>query len=57
MMSQTTMNPATRRLIAVTPADAARTAYMFETLLGENLPERKAFITANGAKYMKDADI
>ena len=57
MMSQTTMNPATRRLIAVTPTDAARTAYMFETLLGENLSERKAFITANGAKYMKDADI
>ena len=57
MMSQTTMHPATRRLIAVTPTDAAKTEEIFDTLLGNNLPARKEFIAANGSKYMKDADI
>ena len=57
MMSKTTMNPASRRLIAVTPTDAERTAVMFDTLLGDDLPARKAFIAAHGAEYMKDADI
>ena len=57
MMSKTTMNPASRRLIAVTPTDAEQTAVMFDTLLGDDLPARKAFIAAHGAEYMKDADI
>ena len=57
MMWQTTMNPATRRLISVTPTDAALTEQMFDTLLGDNLPARKEFIAANGSKYMKDVDI
>ncbi len=57
MMALTTMNPATRRLIRVNPADAEETARMFETLLGDDLPARKAFITAYGAKYWADADI
>ena len=57
MMWQTTMNPATRRLIAVSPAEAEATAYMFDTLLGDALPERKRFIAENGHKYIKDADI
>ncbi len=57
MMSQTTMNPATRRLIAVTPADAAETERIFDTLLGDNLPARKAFIAAHGNEYMLEADI
>ena len=57
MMWQTTMNPATRRLIAVTPTDAAATERIFDTLLGDNLPARKLFIAENGARYMKDADI
>ncbi len=57
MMSQTTMNPATRRLIRVDAADAEQTAIIFDTLLGDNLPARKEFITLNGAKYAKDADI
>jgi hypothetical protein len=30
---------------------------MFDTLLGDDLPARKAFIATHGAKYMKDADI
>ena len=57
MMWQTTMNPATRRLIQVSATDAEQTAYIFETLLGDDLPERKDFIRRNGKFYLKDADI
>ena len=57
MMWQTTMNPETRRLIAVTPTDAKRTEEIFDTLLGDNLPARKAFIAAHGKEYMKDLDV
>ncbi|MBR2340465.1 MAG: DNA topoisomerase [Clostridia bacterium] len=57
MMWKTTMNPATRRLIAVSPTDEAQTLWMFETLLGDDLPERKRFIAENAARYMKDADV
>ncbi len=57
MMWQTTMNPETRRLIAVTPADAKKTEEIFDTLLGDNLPARKQFIAAHGKEYMKDLDI
>ncbi len=57
MMAQTTMNPATRRLIRITPSDAEATAYIFETLLGDDLPERKAFITSHGVDYLAAADI
>ncbi len=57
MMWRTTMNPETRRLIAVTPTDAALTEQMFDTLLGDNLPARKEFIFLHGNEYMKDADI
>ena len=57
MMWMTTMNPETRRLISVSPADAAATEIMFDTLLGDNLPARKQFITENGSKYMKDIDV
>ncbi len=57
MMWQTTMNPETRRLIAITPTDAERTYEIFDTLLGDNLPARKAFIAEHGQEYIKDADI
>ena len=57
MMSRTTMCPQTRRLIAVTPADAGETSKMFDVLLGDALQERKKFITENGHLYLKDADI
>ena len=57
MMWRTTMCPQTRRLIAVTPADAEATAKMFDVLLGDALQERKRFITENGHRYIKDADI
>lgn len=57
MMWKTTMNPATRRLIRVSEADAAQTAMIFETLLGDDLSGRKRFIAEHGHEYMKDADI
>ncbi len=57
MMWETTMNPATRRLIAVMPADAEETCRMFEVLMGDALPERKRFIAENGHRYLADADI
>ena len=57
MMWQTTMNPATRRLIQVTETDAIRTAVIFDTLLGDDLAARKAFITEHGQKYLSDLDI
>ena len=57
MMSLTTMSPATRRLIAVTPADAKKTEEIFDTLLGDNLPARKQFIAVHGKEYMKNVDI
>lgn len=56
MMWQTTMNPATRRLIRVTQADAEATATIFDTLLGDDLVARKAFITQHGQKYLNDLD-
>ena len=57
MMSRTTMCPQTRRLIAVTPADADETARMFDVLLGDALADRKRFITEYGHLYLQDADI
>lgn len=57
MMWKTTMNPATRRLIRVTPADAAETARIFDIMLGDDLAGRKQYIAEHGAEYLKDADI
>ena len=57
MMWKTTMNPETRRLIRVSPADAEETARMFETLLGDDIISRKEFITENGSKYFALADV
>ncbi len=57
MMWQTTMNPETRRLIRVSEADAAKTAMIFETLLGDDIDGRKRFIAEHGREYMKDVDI
>ena len=57
MMWQTTMNPETRRLISVSPADAEATDRIFETLLGVDLPARKQFIADHGRQYMKDIDV
>ena len=57
MMSLTTMHPATRRLIRITPENAARTAQVFDVLLGDNLQERKEHIAQNGHLYMEMLDI
>ena len=57
MMWQTTMNPETRRLIQIVEADKEKTEYIFETLLGDDLPERKRFITDYGTQYLINADI
>ncbi len=57
MMWQTTMSPATRRLIRVMPEDAAHTAEVFDLLLGDNLAGRKEYIAENGAQYLELADI
>jgi DNA gyrase subunit B len=57
MMSLTTMSPATRRLIQVTPDDAAATADMFDLLPGDNLAGRKEYIAQNGADWLELADI
>ena len=57
MMWRTTMNPATRRLIRVTPADAEATAKMFDLMLGDDLAGRKQYIAEHGSEFLKDADI
>ncbi|MCL2078916.1 MAG: toprim domain-containing protein [Oscillospiraceae bacterium] len=57
MMWMTTMNPDTRRLIKVQPAEAGATARMFDLLLGDNLAGRKDFIAENGHKYLEMADV
>lgn len=57
MMSLTTMNPATRRLIKIDPADAELTAQMFDLLLGDNLVGRKEHIANNGHLYIDMTDV
>lgn len=57
MMSFTTMNPETRRLIKVMPTDAQHTAEVFDLLLGDNLAGRKNFIAENGYLYIDSADV
>lgn len=57
MMWLTTMNPDTRRLIKVMPADVQQTADVFDLLLGDNLAGRKEHISENGYKYIDLADI
>lgn len=57
MMSLTTMNPATRRLILVTPDEAEKTSEIFDLLLGDNLDGRKQYITDYGYLYIDSADV
>ena len=57
MMWLTTMNPDTRRLIKVMPAEAAATVDAFDLFQGNNLSGRKDFITENGHKYVDFADV
>lgn len=57
MMALTTMNPATRRIIQVTPSDAEETSKFFDLLLGDNLEGRKEYIADYGYLYMDAADV
>ena len=57
MMALTTMNPATRRLILVTPDEAEKTSQIFDLLLGDNLEGRKQYITDYGSLYIDAADV
>ena len=57
MMWLTTMNPASRRLIQVLPADAEETSRVFDLLLGDNLAGRKEHIALHGAEYLDDLDV
>ena len=57
MMALTTMNPATRRIIQVTPSDAEETSTFFDLLLGDNLEGRKEYIADYGYLYLDAADV
>ncbi len=52
MMWQTTMNPETRRLIAVKSENVTKTQAVFEMLLGDNIKARKEFIETEGPRYI-----
>ncbi|MEA2085623.1 MAG: DNA topoisomerase (ATP-hydrolyzing) subunit B [Chloroflexota bacterium] len=53
---ETTMNPATRTLLAVNIDDAARADHIFHTLMGAEVSPRRAFIQAH-AKSVQNLDI
>jgi len=53
---ETTMNPDTRTMVAVGIDDAAEADLIFHTLMGDEVPPRKAFIQAH-AKSVKNLDI
>ena len=57
MMSLTTMNPETRRLIKVMPEDSKRMSEMFDLLLGDNLEGRKNHIAQFGSNFLDQADL
>ena len=52
----TTMNPETRTLLQVSMEDAAQSAKVFQTLMGDKVEPRREFIEKN-AKYVKNLDI
>ncbi len=57
MMSLTTMNPSTRRLIKIQPEEAEKTAQVFDLLLGDNLAGRKEHIAESGHLYIDMTDV
>ena len=52
----TTMNPMTRTMLKVTVQDAEQTDELFEILMGEDVPDRRAFIEKH-AKEVTNLDI
>jgi DNA gyrase subunit B len=53
---ETTMNPERRTLLRVTLDDAMAAARLFEILMGDDVPSRKAFIELN-AKDVRNLDV
>jgi DNA gyrase subunit B len=53
---ETTMNPSTRTLLTVNVEDGTKADQIFHTLMGGEVPPRKAFIQAH-AKSVKNLDI
>jgi DNA gyrase subunit B len=53
---ETTMDPTTRTLLTVTIEDANKADQTFRTLMGDEVPPRKAFIQAH-AKSVKNLDV
>ncbi len=53
---ETTMNPASRTLLAVNVEDAVKADHVFHMLMGGEVPPRKAFIQAH-AKNVRNLDV
>jgi DNA gyrase subunit B len=53
---ETTMNPTSRTLLAVSVEDAAKADHIFHVLMGGEVPPRKAFIQAH-ATSVRNLDI
>jgi DNA gyrase subunit B len=53
---ETTMDPANRAMLRVDIAEAEKVNEIFETLMGDEVPPRKRFITTH-AKSVKNLDI
>jgi DNA gyrase subunit B len=50
------MNPETRTILQVSVEDAVKADKIFETLMGDEVPPRKAFIQSH-AKSVRNLDI